>query len=86
MLNLYTHTIKLNEIYLIEITTIVVAIYCRNVDDLELFSAGVSELPVDGAVVGPTFSCIISKQFRNLKYGDRFWYERNDIQGFTKSK
>lgn len=44
-------------------------------EDVDLWSAGVSERSIDDSIVGPTFSCIIAKTFSDLKKGDRFWYE-----------
>ena len=44
-------------------------------EDLELFSAGIAETPVPGGLLGPTFTCIIGRQYHNLRKGDRFWYE-----------
>ena len=40
-----------------------------------MYIGGLSETPVTGAVVGPTFGCILAKQFEALKKGDRFYYE-----------
>jgi len=44
-------------------------------EDLDLWSAGVTERPLPGSMVGPTLACIIGKQFHNYRLGDRFWYE-----------
>lgn len=57
------------------------------VDNVDLFAGGILETPLPGAVLGPTFSCLVATQFRNLRRGDRFWYENeNRYTGFTAAQ
>jgi peroxidase len=52
-------------------------------DDIDLYVGGFSEFPVEDAVIGPTFLCIVGDQFTRFKRGDRFFYEFGGPQGFT---
>ena len=56
----------------------------RSVRDIDLFAGAMNESPLRGSAVGFTFRCILTQQFRNLRRGDRFWYENQDQKvGFT---
>ncbi|XP_033762656.1 uncharacterized protein LOC117344118 [Pecten maximus] len=58
----------------------------NHVNDIELFAGGVTEEHVPGGNIGPTFACMIARQFKYWKIGDRFWHERPGKTGFTSAQ
>ena len=43
-----------------------------------MYAGGLSEKrATDDVAVGPTFACLIMNQFKDLKNGDRFYYENS---------
>jgi len=51
-----------------------------SVDDIDLWTGGLSEDALAGAHLGPLFHRIVVLQFQALRDGDRFWYERTLTQ------
>ncbi|CAG5107265.1 Oidioi.mRNA.OKI2018_I69.chr1.g3234.t1.cds [Oikopleura dioica] len=47
-----------------------------NVEYIELFPALVLEKTIPGTRTGPTLQCLLVDQFKKLRSGDRFWYQR----------
>nr|KAG5691359.1 hypothetical protein BaRGS_033408 [Batillaria attramentaria] len=46
-----------------------------DVNDIDVFPGSMVEPRAEGAIVGPTIACLLSRQFHALKYGDRFYFE-----------
>lgn len=46
--------------------------------DIDLLVGGMSEVPDEDSLVGPTFSCIIADQMLRTKRGDRYFYTSNE--------
>ncbi|XP_071832888.1 peroxidasin homolog pxn-2-like isoform X2 [Apostichopus japonicus] len=58
----------------------------KDVDKIDIFVGMHAEKPAPGALVGITTACVLGEQFKNLKYGDRFWYENTERDGWTQDQ
>ncbi|XP_048886441.1 eosinophil peroxidase isoform X1 [Brienomyrus brachyistius] len=47
--------------------------------NIDLWVGAISEPALPGGRVGPLLSCLLGKQFRALRDGDRFWWEREEV-------
>lgn len=57
----------------------------KSVDDVDLYTGALAEIPRSDGIVGPTFTCLIAEQFERSQQGDGFWYENSDHPGaFTE--
>ena len=57
--------------------------FCRDVHNIEAYVGMICEVPMPGALVGPTAGCILARQYQNIRMGDRWFFDRN---GFTPGK
>ncbi|XP_058810357.1 uncharacterized protein LOC131675405 isoform X2 [Phymastichus coffea] len=58
-----------------------------SVDDVDLYTGALAELPRGDGLLGPTFGCLIADQFQRLQSGDRYWYESAEQPGaFTEEQ
>ncbi|XP_053970064.1 peroxidase [Anastrepha ludens] len=56
-------------------------------DDVDLSIGGSLEAHAPESILGPTFQCIIGRQFLKARVGDHFFFERyNPISGFSKAQ
>ncbi|XP_075883361.1 eosinophil peroxidase isoform X2 [Nelusetta ayraudi] len=47
--------------------------------NIDVWVGAISEPPLPGGRVGPLLSCLLARQFRALRDGDRFWWEREGV-------
>lgn len=47
-------------------------------DDVDLVIGGMAERPIEDAMLGPTFRCLISMQFLRTRRTDRFFYDSTE--------
>ncbi|XP_032352830.1 thyroid peroxidase isoform X1 [Camelus ferus] len=61
----------------------ILALY-RHPDNIDVWLGGLAEKFLPGARTGPLFACIIGKQMKALRDGDRFWWENQAV--FTEAQ
>ncbi|XP_066524928.1 eosinophil peroxidase [Hoplias malabaricus] len=52
--------------------------------NVDLWVGAISEPALPGGRVGPLLACLLAKQFRALRDGDRYWWEREGVFSFVQ--
>ncbi|CAL8121178.1 unnamed protein product [Orchesella dallaii] len=52
-------------------------------EDIDLYTGGLSQIPVEGGLSGPTLVCIQGIQFQRLMKGDRFFFTHGNDTGVS---
>ncbi|XP_045369729.1 lactoperoxidase isoform X2 [Camelus bactrianus] len=56
----------------------------RTPDNIDIWLGGIAEPQVKRGRVGPLLACLLGRQFRQIRDGDRFWWENPGV--FTKKQ
>ncbi|GCC26268.1 hypothetical protein chiPu_0004683 [Chiloscyllium punctatum] len=51
----------------------------RTANNIDVWVGAIAEPQVTGGKVGPLLACLIGQQFKNLRDGDRFWWENDGV-------
>ena len=62
------------------------ALYGADLDFADLFPGGLAEERFKDSLLGATFTCIIGLTFKNLRDGDRFFYQNDNVFTSTQLK
>ncbi|KAJ0069318.1 hypothetical protein NL108_003252, partial [Boleophthalmus pectinirostris] len=54
--------------------------------NIDVWVGAISEPALPGGRVGPLLSCLLGRQFRTLRDGDRFWWERKGVFSSSQRK
>jgi len=68
-----------------EIQRVLKLAYNNDINTIDLYAGGLSEDPVGGSNIGPTFQAIIRDQYVRMRDGDRFWWNQPGIM-FTQDE
>ncbi|KAM3869960.1 thyroid peroxidase [Diretmus argenteus] len=54
--------------------------------NIDVWMGAIAEPALPGGRVGPLLSCLLARQFRALRDGDRFWWEREGVFSSTQRR
>ena len=61
-------------------------LYNNDINNVDLYVAGLAEDHVEGSSLGEVFGTIIKRQFEAIRDGDRFWHENEENKLFSEAE